>query len=528
MKSSQANLFTKIKLSKPPSSLFDLSHDVKLSCNMGELIPILAQEALPGDKFHLGSEALVRFAPMIAPIMHKVDLYVHYYFVPNRILWQDWDKFITNTKLLNTGELPVHPYIEYSANKQFFEKGGLADYLGVPTWDTNPTATIKINALPFAAYQKIYDEYYRDQNLIAKVFDENFPFLQNGDNIANVEALCNIRKRAWQHDYFTSCLPFAQKGEAVIMPLADIGYLPVKAHMPGDNVGDKLMSPDEWLNVPADPTKDRFIAVEKDDVPGGVAPQLYADGSDITNTASINDLRTAYAVQRWLEKAARGGTRLIESILTMFGVRNKDARLDRPEYITGSKSPVQISETLNSTGTDVAPQGNPSGNAISINVGRDGSYFCPEHGWIIGIMSVMPTTAYQNGLHKKFTRVEQPTDYYFPDFANLGEQAVLNKEVCLNYLNVDNHNEETFGYTPRYAEYKYENSRVCGDMRDNLKFWHLGREIGVNQALNQQFIECDARTDIFAVQDNVHHLWVHFYNSIKAIRPMPFFGTPMP
>jgi len=525
MKSNKANLFNKVKLTKPVKSLFDLSHDVKLSCNMGELIPILAEEVLPGDSYKISSEALVRFAPLIAPIMHKVNFYVHYYFVPNRILWPGWENFITNTKVGDA--LPVHPFIGYTPNKQFFQKGTLADYLGVPTWDTNPTANIKVNALPFAAYQKIYDEYYRDQNLIHKVFDETFPGLVDGDNIAEVEKLCNLRKRSWMHDYFTSCLPFAQKGEAVTMPIGDIGHLPIVFN--DDNIaGGEAQDSSDWDRPFPTPAVHPIISPK--DIDGSDDKRLYADGTNVTNTASINDLRTAYAVQRWLEKAARGGTRLIESILTMFGVRNQDARLNRPEYICGSVSPVQISETLNTTGTAEAPQGNPSGNALSINAGKQGSYYCTEHGWIIGIMSVMPVTAYQDGLHRKFTRgLNDPTEYYFPDFANLGEQAVLNKELALNVLNVDNHNDDVFGYIPRYAEYKYQNSRVCADMRTELDFWHLGRKIGVNQPLNQEFIECSPDNRIFAVDDpNIDHLWVHFYNNLKAVRPMPFFGSPMP
>ena len=230
-------------------------------------------------------------------------------------------------------------------------------------------------------------------------------------------------------------------------------------------------------------------------------------------------------MQEWLEKNARGGTRYIESILSHFGVKSSDARLQRPEYITGVKSPVIISEVLNTTGEDGGlPQGTMAGHGIAVSSGKSGSYYCEEHGFIIGIMSILPKTAYQQGIPKQFLK-KDTLDYYFPSFANIGEQEVKNNELFAYTASA----EDTFGYVPRYAEYKYMPSRVAGDFRTTLDYWHLGRIFETQPALNQTFIECkpENTTRIFAVEDGTDPLFCHVLNKIQAVRPMPKFGTPM-
>lgn len=503
------NIFNSIKLTRPKNNFFDLTHDVKLSMNMGDLVPVMCTECIPGDKFKISAESLIRFAPMIAPVMHRMDVFIHYFFVPNRIIWPGWEKWIVADETAT-----AFPYLDI--NLERYTK--LADYMGIPNPDVSSgTNNLRVSALPFGAYQKIYNEYYRDQNLIDPVFTN----LVDGSNTANAE-LRAMRKRAWMHDYFTASLPFAQKGAAVDIPLGDV------------------VLKDNWDSLPDDPhfqdgsgtTGNGALSSNLGPDPeilraGSAFNQAYDPaGSLTTEPTTITDLRRAFKLQEWLEKNARAGTRYIENILAHFGVKSSDKRLQRPEYITGVKSPVVISEVLNTTGESAGlPQGNMAGHGVSVAQGKFGSYYCEEHGYIIGIMSVMPITAYQQGVPKHFFKYSNNFDYYWPSFAHIGEQEVKVKEI---YAYGSSNPDATFGYVPRYAEYKYEPSRVAGDMRGNLSYWHLGRIFDNEPALNQEFIEANPSKRIFAVEDeNEDSLYVHVLNKVKAVRPMPIFGNPM-
>lgn len=492
------NLFNSIKLQRPKKNVFDLTHDVKLSADMGNLTPILTLECVPGDKFELGCESLIRFAPMIAPVMHRMDVSMHYFFVPNRILWDNWEKFITDA----SSELSA-PYVDTiyrNAPQQKF-----MDYMGVPP--NNAGLSQPVNALPFAAYQCIYNEYYRDQNLVPSV---NYKLVDGNQPNPQYDALLTLRKRAWEHDYFTASLPFAQKGQAVDIPLGEIqGDVSVVTNTPG--------------GVTLTGSTNQNVGYKNVGTPAPNSLWAETDGLSVEPT-TINDLRRAFRLQEWLEKNARGGTRYIESILTHFGVKSSDKRLQRPEYITGVKSPVIISEIVNTTGqTDGLPQGNMSGHGMSVSTGRSGSYYCEEHGYIIGIMSVMPKTAYQQGIPKTYLK-NDTLDYYWPSFAHIGEQPVTKNEIYAYTTSA----EDTFGYVPRYSEYKYMPSRVAGDFRTTLDYWHLGRIFAEDPELNEVFVQCDPTKRIFAVDDpDGDSLYCHVLNKIKAIRPMPKFGTPM-
>lgn len=519
-----SNIFKEVQFKKQKRSTFNLNHDRKMSCDMGRLIPVMCQEVVPGDSFNVVSEQMLRMAPMLAPVMHRVNVYTHFFFVPNRILWPNWEQFITGGE--DGTAVPVHPYI----NPETIANGSIGDYMGLPTFDASPTPAdnSRINALPFAAYTKIFNEYYRDQNLQTALPDT----LVDGDNSVqfNPVAEGDPIPRAWEHDYFTSALPFAQKGDAVTIPIAgeaDVNFQVGEFDEPAivrNPVTGAIVDNADPLNSG---NAQGYLENGTNSVTIDNSANLVVDLTGAT-ASTINDLRRAFKLQEWLELNARGGSRYIENIFAHFGVKSSDARLQRPEYLGGGKSPIVISEVLQYSETtgDNTPQGNMAGHGINVGATHQFKRFFEEHGFIIGIMSIMPVTAYQQGLPRMFSR---PTklDYYWPSFAHIGEQEILNKELYYDPTVDPEANDEVFGYTPRYSEYKYQPSTVHGDFRTNLAFWHMGRIFENRPLLNAQFIASDPTKRIFAVVDeNQHSLWCHVFMRVKATRPMPYFGNP--
>lgn len=509
------SIFTKVRMPKVGSNVFDLSHDVKMSFNMGQLIPSLVMDVVPGDKFNMSVEKMLRFQPLASPMMHKCNVTCHFFFVPNRILWPEWEDFIT-------GEQDILP--PYFASTEH-ATGSLADYIGVPTMGSS---AVPISAFPFAAYLKIFDEYYRDQNLQ----DEKFIQLESGNNLDYVTiAQGDPLKRAWMHDYFTSCLPFAQKGDEVSLPLLQEDTIPVELKLSNPGVGQKVRKRIDDTEVN---TSNNLVGSSAGVTHGADQVNIDPNGTlevDINAEAStINTLRRAFRLQEWLEKNARGGTRYVENILAHFGVRSSDKRLQRPEYIGGSKGNMTISEVLSTAQTvdqssNDVPIGQLAGHGIGVSGGNKMSYRAEEHGWIIGILNVQPVTSYHQGLPRMFSRQDK-LDYYWPSFANIGEQAVLNQEIYAAETSIATLNE-TFGYIPRYSEYKYMNNRIAGDFKTNLAYWHLGRIFSNTPTLNSDFIEADPDHRVFAVTDpDEHKVLAHVFNNIKAIRKMPKYGNP--
>lgn len=537
-----SKLFTSIESKKPTHNRFNLSYENKFSCKMGNLYPVFVQDVIPGDRFRVNTGSLVRLAPMLAPVMHRASIFMHYFFVPNRLIHDNWESFITGGEDgKSTATLPLVPLssLNFSANLPLTRKGTLWDFLGYPVTSSSTasiTVSTTVDVSYLRAYQLIYNEYYRDQNLTKPVT------ILKGDVVTSNELLdlLPLRKRAWEKDYFTSALPWAQRGAQVNIPIS--GTAPV--NYVG---GNSFTNPARWHGTnPANIISDSPMNLKKTTLPSGEnvyvsyddrnnslafdpAGTLAADLSTASAT-SINDLRRAFRLQAWLEKSARGGSRYIEQIYSHFGVKSSDARLQRPEYLGGGRSNIMFSEVLqtSSTSQESTPQANMAGHGVAAGNTHQFSRFFEEHGIVIGIMSIIPRTAYQQGVSKRLTRKDR-FDFFWPEFAHLGEQPILNKEIFTDFNSGSgsDFNERVFGYTPRYAEYRFNLSQVHGDFRDNLNFWHMGRIFSTAPNLNTSFVSSDPTTRIFAVTDqSVDNVYVELYNQVQAIRPLPRFGTP--
>jgi hypothetical protein len=391
------SIFTNNRKTKVKRNKFNLSHEKKLSINMGYLYPVVCEPVMPNDYFRVNTEHLIRFHPLVSPLMHRIDAYIHYFFVPNRLVWNEWNNFISGGE--DGKAMPPFPNIGYTEqNKAHFKTGQLADYFGIPTYDGTEiiTANTGISALPFRAYQLIYNEYYRDENLCDKL-----PLsVGNVVDTAETNIIMSMRKRAWHKDYFTSALPWTQKGDEILIPIeVDPVYKDLSIFKDGlGNIqANKTLMSDAVGNLKADT---------------GITGRLENIDTMTNGSASINDLRKSIHLQKWLERNARAGSRITEFLYEHFGVISDDLRLSRPQYLGGGKSNVTISEVLASWGNDTdMPLGNMGGHALSVgNTNRFKSHF-KEHGHIIGIMSVIPQNAYQQGLPKHFTKFDNLTSH---------------------------------------------------------------------------------------------------------------------
>lgn len=536
------NLFNSIRVPRLRRNTFNLSHEFKFSGSFGKLMPILCQEVVPGDTFRVNSEVFVRMSPMLAPIMHRVNVYVHFFFVPNRLIWADWEDFITGGE--DGTDTPVSPYFDIEVDKyenlttEILQLGGLADFLGVPvpTNDWTPTAgaRFQFSSLPFRAYWKVWYDYYREQNVDYDIdgFFEDWFATSGIDGNFVYPFIMALANRCWEKDYFTSALPWAQRGDAVTLPMtgnADINFVnptfpSILRHVDGSDVSSSAYvgSPSGVIgSVETGGNNYKQAAIDN-------SANLEVDLSNV-NSATINELRRAIKAQEWLERSATGGARYIEQILAHFGVRSSDARLQRAQYLGGGVAPLRVSEVLQTSSTDgqPSPLGDMGGHAYSVGNTNRFKRFFEEHGFIIGIMSILPRSSYQQGLPRMFSRPDK-FDYFWPEFAHIGEQEVKEKELW--FRGVESIDDQTFGYQSRYAEYKTAPSRVAGAFRDTLNFWHAGRIFASIPTLDKSFVECspDQFTRLFATsQLGVdEQFYVEVLHNIRARRPMPRFGTP--
>lgn len=520
--------FQKIRVKKPDSSVFDLSHEKKLTLNMGELVPVFLSEVLPGDKFRVNMEALIRMQPLQTPIMHRVNVFTHFFFVPNRIVWEDFEDFITGGRTGKDEDQPNFPKITglFEQFNQGRTEGDLLDHMGIPISGTSGDKVHPpVSQLPFRAYQQIYNDYYRDPTLMDEV-----SFIKSSEDL-NIGAaqltLTQLRKRCWEKDYFTSALPFAQRGDQVLLPLGD--KAPITPMKDWEIVRTAYPSQPYQGNIETN-EDGRFFADEGAGSTLETSNTLEADLSK-ASSATINDLRTSFAVQRWLEKSARGGYRYVEQLLHRFGVKSSDARLQRAEYLGGGKMPVRISEVLQMSQTDSTPQGNMAGHGVTAGITAGFNKRFEEHGFVIGIMSILPRTAYYQGLPKIFSKFDR-FDYFFPEFAHIGEQPVYNQELFID--DDPENNMAVFGYQERYAEYRTMLDTVSGNMRTDLDFWHMARKFVLPPSLNSGFVRANPTTRIWPldsenpeVNEKFAKIICQTYCDFKAIRPVPKFGQPI-
>lgn len=517
-------------------SKFERSHTIKTSFNVGDIIPFYVDEVLPGDTFQIDTSKVVRLQTPITPFMDNIYLDTYYFFVPNRIVWEHWKQFQgenTESAWLPTTEYTVPQIV---APEGGFAEGTIADYFGIPT----KVSGLSVNALPFRAYALICNEWFRDQNLCdplnIPLSDATVTGVNTGTFVTDVAKGGLPYKAAKYHDYFTSALPAPQKGSDVAIGLA--GDIPV---IPKAGVSNTASASLSWANMPG-MTPDGTVLTSDGSVTGLVAEQ-YSNVSQHqvypsnlvgtlseTSAISINELRLAFQMQKLLEKDARGGTRYIEILKSHFGVTSPDARLQRPEYLGGNRVPISVSQTIQtSQTTQDSPLGDTGAYSLTVDSHSDFTRSFTEHGFVIGLMVARYDHTYQYGLERQWSRKTR-FDYYFPVLANIGEQAIKNKEIFAAGTAAD---DEVFGYQEAWADYRYKPSRVTGEMRSNssktLDFWHVADKYSELPKLSAAWIfEDKSNVDrVLEVTSQVaNQLFADIFIRNYTTRPMPLYSIP--
>lgn len=522
-------------------SRFNRPSGHKTTFDTGKLIPVYLDEVLPGDTFQMDMASVVRMTTPIYPVMDNANMDVYFFFVPNRLVWEHWKEFNGENNTTHWEQPTEYEIPQITAPTGGWEKGTIMDYMGIPT----KIAGLSVSALPVRAYCKIWNEWFRDQNLkdpaMVSMDETTTAGANTGDYVTNAEKGAQPLQVAKYHDYFTSALPEPQKGPDVTIGGAG-GYMPVVTRAETTNQTQQI----KYQGISGDISTTTYsalyidkaaahggISVPWNDTANGVttAPNnLWADLSQGTAT-SINALRQAFAIQRLYEKDARGGTRYTEIIRAHFGVTSPDARQQRPEYLGGTRIPInmdQVVQTSNS-GEGITPQGNTAAYSLTSFNESMFTHSFTEHGYILGLVCIRTEHTYQQGIERMWSRKKR-LDFYWPTLANIGEQAILNKEI---YAQGNATDDEAFGYQEAWADYRYKPSRVSAAMRSNyqgtLDAWHYADYYTAQPVLSSGWIdETVANVDrTLSVQSSVEDQFIgDFYFDCKVTRPMPLYSIP--
>lgn len=485
-------------------SKFSLSNTKLLSMDMGQLVPIGLTEVLPGDSMQQNTMCMVRFSPLLAPVMHQVNIQIAHWFVPHRLVWEDWEDFITGGP--DGNDASEFPTITFGGGTGA-AVGSLADYYGVPPSVNN----LEVSALPFRGYSLIFNEWYRDQDLQTALTVD----LTSGPDTTTNVALQNA---AWEKDYFTSARPWEQKGPSITVPLGDTA--PVVATTGAGNTNTVRRADTGALIATARAIQHSSTGVlqNTDSVGLFIDPNGRLE-TDLTGASllTVNLLREAFALQRFEEARAKFGSRYVE-YLRYLGVRSDDARLQRPEFLGGGRYPVQFSEVLQTAeGTD--PVGELRGHGIGMARSNRFRRFFSEHGYLHTFAVVKPKTIYASGLFRHWNR-RTKEDFFQKELQHIGQQAILNKEVRAAHASPDG----VFAYQDRYDEYRRAESSIAGEFRTTLDFWHFARQFTSDPALNETFVKCVPSEEPFAVP-STNTLYMMARHNIQARRIVASSGN---